>query len=304
MGRAGTYHALAAGIVSISFAAIFIKLADADPIVVAALRMMFAAALLLPAALFSSSFRSEVSVLGGGDIGLLVCAGSLLALHFLFWITSLSYTGITSSIVFVTASPLFVAVYTVLVFREKVHRSFWAGLLIALAGAAIMAGNNLFIGGGNWRGDLLAILGAISAAGYFLSGSRLRKRLSLLTYVFPVYSVAALILLLLALLTGKHFTGLPGKSYLYCFLMAVVCQVSGHSLFNWALRRMKATSVTIGVLGEPAGTTILAFLILHEVPLVSELIGGVFFLAGIFVVLYFNPGVIEEAGELNLFNRE
>ncbi|MBN1164335.1 MAG: DMT family transporter [Candidatus Krumholzibacteriota bacterium] len=290
--RLKTYPALMLGIVSISFAAIFIKLAGAPAPLVAALRMIFSSLILLPGIFFFPSFRRELAALNPRELRLLLFSGVLLALHFLSWITSLSFTGITSSIVFVTASPLFVAIYTISIFREKVSRSFWVGMALAVVGGIIMGGNNMLVSGNSGKGDLLAIAGAVAAAGYFLVGSRLRKKLSLITYIFPVYTTAALILALTVPLSGNSFSGLSTGSYLYCFLMALVCQVSGHSLFNWALKNMKATSVTTLILGEPAGTTILAFLILGQAPLRAEIIGGGFILAGIFVVIYFNPGFL------------
>ncbi|HSG28503.1 MAG TPA: DMT family transporter, partial [Candidatus Krumholzibacterium sp.] len=133
--------------------------------------------------------------------------------------------------------------------------------------------------------------GAVAAAGYFLTGSRLRRRFSLLTHLFVVYSVAAVLLAIAVPVTGGSFTGLPARSYLYCLLMAVVCQGAGHSMFNWALKRMSATTVTFSILAEPVGTTLLALLILSEVPAAGEVVGGAVILVGIFVVARFDPRV-------------
>ncbi|MBN2072270.1 MAG: DMT family transporter [Candidatus Krumholzibacteriota bacterium] len=291
MIRKNEYFALTVGLVSISFAAIFIKLAQAPAPVVSALRMIFSTLLIIPYAMCSKNFRREIASLSINDAALLVFSGILLAAHFLSWITSLSLTGITSSIVFVTTSPLFVALYTVIFFREKVSGSFWAGLVIAATGILIMAGGNMLAGGENWKGDLLAVAGAVSAAGYFLVGSRLRSRLSLITYIMPVYLISAVILTAAVPVCGERLTGHPARSYLYCLLMAAVCQLAGHTVFNWALKRVKAAVVTLSILGEPVGTTLLAFLILDKTPAAAEMAGGVFVLAGIFTAIYCNPGV-------------
>ncbi len=281
--------AILTGIVSISFAAIFIRLAEADPASVAALRMLFASLVILPFAVFSPVFRSELNKMRLADIGLLSISGLMLSLHFIFWITSLSLTGVTSSIVYVATSPLFAALYSVLVFREKLSRSFWAGLVLVIIGATVMGGWNIMAGGTAWKGDLLAVAGGMAAAGYFLAGGRLRKKYSLITYITCVYTVAAALLLIALPVTGNSIIGLSGMTYVYCLLMALICQVTGHSIFNWALKRMKATIVTISVLGEPVGTSILVFLILGESPLKSEMAGGTLILTGLFIVLYFNP---------------
>jgi len=292
-----SYAAILTAIVSVSFASIFIRLAEAPPASVAALRMLFSSLLILPFAAFSPVFRAEVRGMRWRDIGLLCIAGLMLSLHFIFWITSLSLTGVTSSIVFVTTSPLFVALYSVIVFREKVSRSFWVGLILVTLGAAVMGGWKIAAGGDAWRGDLLAVAGGAAAAGYFLAGSRMRRKYSLITYISGVYTAATLMLLVALPVTGSSIAGLSGKAYLYCFLMAVICQLTGHSIFNWALKRMQATVVAIATLGEPIGTSLLALIILGESPVKAELAGGALILAGLFTALYFKPAIAKRAAD-------
>jgi drug/metabolite transporter (DMT)-like permease len=281
-----SYNALGAGIIAISFGAMFIRLAQAPVPVVAALRMIFSSLILVPLVLVSPTAKRELSGLSRKHLLLLLLAGMFLALHFILWISSLSLTGVTSSVVFVTMNPLFVALYTMLVVRERVSRMFWFGLGLAILGSVIIGGNDVIGGGARWKGDLLALGGAVAIAGYFLVGSRLRRRLSLIGYVFPVYTCAAIILFIAVLATGASFAGYGWKSYLYCFLMALVCQILGHSLFNWALKHLAVTVVTIAVLGEPVGASILALVLLHETPGLTEILGGASILFGIFLVLY------------------
>jgi len=288
------YGALTLGVVSISFAAVFIRLADGPVASVAAMRLLFATIVLLPFVIFSRNTRNSIMKLPRGEKGLLVLAGLFLALHFLSWIASLSFTGITSSIVFVTTSPIFIEIYSVTVRGEKTSAKVWIGIGLTVAGAVILGGGNIAAGGESWKGDLLAVAGAIAVASYFIVGSRLRPKLTLLAYIFPVYGTAALLLVLAASLLGAGLTGLPARTYFYCFLMALVCQVTGHSLFNWALRRMKTTLVAMATLGEPIGTTMIAWLILGELPVPTEILGGVVVLAGVFVVLTGDPLRVRE----------
>jgi drug/metabolite transporter (DMT)-like permease len=294
----GSYYMLGAGIVAISFGAIFVRLAGAPAPLVASLRMIFASLVLLPMALFSRPLRAELSRVAPKDTGLLALAGLFLALHFMLWISSLSFTGVTSSVVFVNTNPLFVALYAIVVFRERVARTFWYGLGLAFIGGLIIGGKDLLGGGARWQGDLLALGGAAAVAGYFLVGSRLRKRLTLLAYVFPVYSAAAVLLLAAALVARVPFTGYAWPTYLYCFLLALVCQIIGHSLFNYALKHLHATVVTIAVIGEPVGASLLAMLILREMPGPAEIIGGASILCGIGLVLYYSPGVVPPKEEM------
>jgi drug/metabolite transporter (DMT)-like permease len=117
--------------------------------------------------------------------------------------------------------------------------------------------------------------------------------LSLLTYVAPTYWVAAVVLTLAVLLTGQSFAGYPARTYLMFLLLAIGPQIVGHSSINWSLRYLSPTFVTAAVLGEPVGSTILAYLILQESPSVLELLGGLIILAGIYVC-----GRAETAGGL------
>lgn len=294
MRRSKTYSGLTLGVISISFAAVFIRLADGPAPSVAAIRLLFATLILLPFALASRGTRDSLTGLRGRDLWLLILSGLFLALHFLSWIASLSFTAITSSIVFVTTSPVFIELYSVVVRREKTSGRVWAGIGLAAAGSVVLAGGNIAAGGDSWKGDLLAVAGAAAVAGYFIVGSRLRPRLPLLAYIFPVYGTAAVVLLAAAVLLGTGVTGYPGRLYFYCFLMALVCQVTGHSIFNWALRRLKTTMVAMATLGEPVGTTLLAWVILGEIPAVNELLGGAVILSGVFVVLTADPFRIRE----------
>ncbi|MFQ6016544.1 MAG: DMT family transporter, partial [Anaerolineae bacterium] len=131
-------------------------------------------------------------------------------------------------------------------------------------------------------GDWLAFLGAVTAAGYFLIGRRLRAKLSLISYISVVYLTAAVLLVIMALGAGHSFTGYGPRTYAMFLLLAVVPQILGHSSFNWALRYLSATFVTVTILGEPIGSTILAYFILKEVPTLLKMVGGGLILAGIY----------------------
>jgi len=289
-----SYTALIVAIVAVSFAAIFARLAEVSPVSIAFLRMAFSSLLLLPVYFLRVRGRESGEKPGKEDLVPLIFSGLFLAMHFGFWIASLFFTTVASSVVFVSLNPLVVALYLSIVRRESVSGGFWTGLVVSLVGMVILGGGDVRIGGENWKGDLLAIAGAISVAGYFIVGSRLRKRLNLIAYVFPVYTFSAFFLLLASFIFRAKLNGLPVMAYFYCLLMALICQVIGHSLLNWTLRMVKPTVVTISVLGEPVGSTILALLILGEVPPVVTLVGSVLILTGIFIAIHSYRGIFEE----------
>ena len=275
------YAVLALGVISVSFAAIFIRLAEAPPLVIAAYRLCLASLVVAPMAWIRS--RQELRGLSRKDVLLALLSGAFLALHFGLWIASLSYTSVASSVVLVTANPIFVAIASYLLFRERLGRQAILGIVVCLGGAVL-------IGYGNWRlgpqpllGGVLALLGALAVAGYLLIGRRLRQNVGILSYTALTYSSAAVLLLVAALAFGHPLFGYSSTTYLMLVLLAVVPQLIGHTSLNWSLRFVSATLVTIAVLGEPVLATVLAFAILDEVPTLTEIIGGTLILSGIFV---------------------
>jgi drug/metabolite transporter (DMT)-like permease len=134
-------------------------------------------------------------------------------------------------------------------------------------------------------GDGLALLGAITASGYLLVGRKMRKGKDLLSYIFPVYSAGAVVLILISLASQKPFFGYPSSTYLFLFLLAIIPQLIGHTTFNWALKYLPASMVAIAILGEPVGSTLLAFFILREGLTPLKIIGGILIFAGILIAL-------------------
>lgn len=307
--RARAYAALACGVLIVAWAAILIRWAGADeppalvkeagrvlfgwleaigvvgtaqapPLGIAAGRMTLAALLLTPVALVRGAPR-EVRSLGRRDIPFALLAGVALAVHFAAWISSLSLTTVASSVVLVTTNPLFVALAAHFLLRERVSRLTAVGIVVAVMGSALVGLGDFSLSGWALLGDLLALIGGLMAAAYFLFGRRLRQRLSIVAYVWPVYSVAAVVLLLICLFTGQPLAGYTPASYLLIFLLAVGPQLLGHSSLNYALGQLPATLVSIAVLGEPVGSAVLAWFMLGEVPGWAVLAGGSLILVGI-----------------------
>ena len=241
--------------------------------------MLLASAVLVPLGLTRS--RGEIARLLRDERRLLCLAGALLALHFVLWIASLSYTSVASSVVLVTASPLFVALSSWLLFHERLRRATFTGIAISLAGAIAIGYAGVAHGGSALSGNVLALLAALAMAGYLLIGRRVRRSAGLLAYSTVVFSVAALVLLGAVVLSGTSLAGYSRATYGAVLALALVPQLVGHMSLNWALRFMPATMVTVAVLGEPVGATTLAWWVLGETPTSLEVLGGALILAGI-----------------------
>jgi len=278
------YLVLVLGILAVSSAAILISFARAEgvpAIAIAALRLAFASILLAPLAFVRA--RHEWAKLAPRDLALALLSGVLLALHFAFWISSLDYTSVMSSVVLVSTNPFFVGIASVVFLRERLRRGTIAGIAIAAVGIALIGIMDLRDGGAeNLQGDGLALLGAATVSGYLLIGRKLRAQLSLLAYIGLVYTTAALVLLAMAFAMGANLFAYSFQGYALILLLALGPQLIGHSSFNWALKYLSATFITVTILAEPIGATLLAIPLLAQIPSPLTLLGGALILAGIY----------------------
>jgi len=271
------------GVAAVSTSAPMIRLADAPPLAVAFYRNLFAAALLLPLAV--ARHRDELRALGRRRAGALLLAGGFLAVHFAAWIPSVTLTTVAASTVLVTSQPVWAAAGSRLLFGERIPRSAVLGIAVALAGAVLISGADFAVSARAFAGDLLALLGAVTAAGYLLTGRRLRQDLSLAAYTGVVYTVCAALLLLAMLATRTPLSGFEPKVWLLFALMALGPQILGHTVFNYLLRDLDATVVAVAIMGEPVGASLLALALFGEVPPASAVAGGLLVLAGIYVAV-------------------
>jgi drug/metabolite transporter (DMT)-like permease len=280
------YLILLAGVLIASTASVMITGAIAmgiNPLVVAAGRITLASLILTPIAWARSG--QELRQVSRRDLALAIAAGACLAAHFATWFTSLAYTSVASSTALVTTNPVFVALATWLIFRERLGAGTWLGVLITVAGSALIGLSDS--GGGHGAapllGDALALLGAVTVSGYFLLGRMLRARLALLPYIWLVYTSAAVGLLLVLAVTGQSLVGLPPAGYLLLLGLAVGPQLLGHTAFNWAIKYLSPTLVTVAILGEPIGSAAMALALFQQPLQPLQLVGGGVLLVGIAV---------------------
>ena len=286
------------GILAASTASIFIRFAqkEATSLVIAAWRLTIASIILVPVA--ASTHRRELTSLKRSDLLMALLSGFFLALHFATWITSLQYTTVASSVVLVSTIPLWVALLSPFTIKEPIRRAVLFGLILALVGGAVVGISDScnisagrltcpslvnFMHGRAFLGDLLALCGAIAGAGYLLIGRKLRSKMSLVSYISLVYGMAAIVLIIIMLSARENPIGFSPQIYLWLILLAVIPQLIGHSTFNWALGYLSAAYVSITLLGEPIGSTILAYIFLHEKPTWIKLAGGALILVGIYI---------------------
>lgn len=273
--------ALLVSIIAVSTASILIRMSGAPSLAIATYRLAFATLMLLPFYIRSGGHK-RLAASSSRDILTLAAVGVVLAIHFGSWITSLGLTSVASSVLFVHVDPIFVAVVSHFYLGERIKRGTLIGITFALVGAVTIAFGDAGVSGTSLFGDLLAMIGAVMLGLYILAGRRLRQSLDLVSYVTPVYATSAFALALASLATGTSLWPYPLSELLLFLAIALIPMIFGHTIYNWTLKWLPAPLVSISLLGEPVGATILAYLLLEEVPSTLTLIGGVLILLGIY----------------------
>lgn len=273
------------GIIAISFSSIFVKWSDASASVIAMYRLLMTNVLMLP---FLWNYRKEFTIIKLRDWLRTAISGIALGLHFLFWMDSLRFTTVASSTAILTLEPIFVLVGAFLLYGVRTSRTALIAMCIAIVGAICIGWGDFQFSGDALKGDVLSLVGTIAVALHMLLGKSLRERISAYVYSFLVFLFAGLTLAVTNVFSGESFTGYPLKEWGIFFLLAFVSTIFGHYVFNWLLKYMKASSVSMTVLGEPLGASILAYFLLGETITTMQLLAGCLLLVGVALFLRSN----------------
>ncbi|HLQ82259.1 MAG TPA: DMT family transporter [Pseudogracilibacillus sp.] len=278
------YIAIAIGVISVSASAILVKLAAGVPAgIIANYRLLLAVIIMAPYVLIKH--RDELKSVTQKDWVLTSLAGIFLAFHFILWFESLNYTSVASSVVLVTLQPIFAFLGTYFIFGERFSLGAVISMVIALAGSFIISWGDFQIGGMALFGDILAFLGAIAITGYFLLGQRLRRSLSLMTYTFIVYATSSITLIIYNVILNNDFTGYTKNHWLIFLALAIFPTFFGHTIFNWALKWVSTSNISMAIVFEPIGASILAYFILGEVITYTQWLGGFIVIFGLFLFI-------------------
>ncbi len=274
---------LVTAVIAVSAGAILVRLSDAPSSVAAFYRVLFTTVPLLPVAMWR--YRGQFGRITRRDLAFATLSGVALALHFAAWFESLEWTSVAASVTLVQAQPVFVALGAWLLLRERVTTRMVIGIAIAVGGMAAMSLGDLLggvlVGPRPLYGNALALFGALMAAGYVIAGRSLRQRVALVPYVVVVYGVCTVSLLGIVLAEGHALSGYPPGEWAIFLGLAVGPGLFGHTVINWALAHLESSVVSVSLLGEPVGATLLALLFLSEIPTPVTLVGGVVVLTGI-----------------------
>ena len=281
-----TYLILFGGVFALSTSAIFVKIADAPSAVIAFYRLLTAGLILFPFLILRRSSREEVATISKKQWIQIISAGLFLALHYVMWFESLRFTSIASSTVIVCLQPLFSIALERFLLNQRIKPMAMVGCLIALVGSVIIGFGDFQISGLSLFGDVLAFLAAGVIALYFFIGQSVRKEISAVSYSTLSYFSSAVVLLIYILLRGEPLTGFGRATWLAFFGLALVSSIGGQFIFNLLLKKLPASAVTMSILGEPIGTCILAYLFLHEVIGLQQLLGILFIMGGLSIYFF------------------
>jgi drug/metabolite transporter (DMT)-like permease len=277
------YGLLALAVACVSVGSIFVRLAHAPALAVAFNRIFLASAMIAPFA--APSLVRAWPPLSWRRRAILLASGVSLGVHFATWIASLSYTSVAASVLLVNTAPLFTLFFSWWFLGERASPSVLVAMVVALAGATLIAAGDWGEGVASLYGDALAVAGAVTLSLYHVIGRGLREALPLSAYVLGVWATAAATLAVLAAVAHVAVFGYPVRTFGLFLALALVPTVIGHGLVNRSLRRIPAPTVGLFLLGEPLAASALAYLVFGEVPGRLTVAGGVLVLAALAIVV-------------------
>lgn len=279
------YIAIAIGVTAISFSAILVRYSNADSGVMAFYRLFFSSLMLLP--FFFRGAIKEVGRYRTKEWLLSTVSGVFLAFHFILWFESLRYTSVASSTVLVTMQPLFAFIAAFFLFKEKITSGVFLSIILAIGGSIIIGAGDFTAEGTALYGDVLALVSCALITAYFMIGQVLRREVGLTAYTFTVYSMSAAVLGFYVWIKGEVFGPYSPLDWGIFLLLAIIPTLFGHSLLNWALGWVSGTTISMAILFEPVGASILAYYLFHEYITPSQLIGAgmILFGLGLFILM-------------------
>jgi len=279
MKNSRIYLAIFLAVACMSTSSIIIRSTDAPAVVIAFYRVLFTAVIAF--LLSRGSAIKSAREIARGDWWYVIGSGVFLALHFAFWNTSLNFTSVSSSVLFTNLQVLFVLLFSLVFLREKLNRIAMAGVVAALIGSIFIVSGDL--GAGKFYGDMLALLSGLFIAIYYIIGRNVRARIDAIPYTCITAAVAMVALVPVMKLGGFSFTGYPLQVWMMFLLLALAAGICGHLVLNWSLKFVQAPIVSVSILGESVGATILAWLIFGEYLMWYQFIGGFLILTGIYI---------------------
>lgn len=281
------------GVLAVSFSSILIKWSDAPASILGMYRLLFTVLLFLP----FLPWRKMNILLKNSTVKewiMLSVSGLFLGLHFLFWMESFSHTTVASAMILTALEPVFVVIGAYFLFKEKTSKVGIISILIAVSGSVIIASGDIGVSKTALYGDLLSVLGTVAVSVHMLAGQDLCRKMPPIIYSFAVFLMGGLVLFVYNICTNVSLTQYGTKDWWIFLLLALIPNIFGHALFNWLLKYVGATTISMAILGEPIGAIILAYFLLGEMTTVSQLVGGMIVMISVMIFLKYKAAELEK----------
>ena len=272
------------GATAIGTSALFVKVSETGPVATAFWRVFLALPMLAVWSMLQQRARPAAYV--RADKRRLIAAGLFFAGDLAVWHWSVILTSVANSTLLANLAPIFVALVAWLLFHKHLSARFLIGLGTALTGMTMLIGSDFHLHGKELLGDGLGVVTAMFYAGYQLTVTKLRTRVSTAAIMAWSGVITAVVLLPIALLSGEHMLPATGNGWTKLIGLALIAQVAGQSLIAYAMAHLPATFSSVGLLFQPVMATLFAWLLLGEAVNALQVVGGVVVLAGIMLVHY------------------
>jgi drug/metabolite transporter (DMT)-like permease len=280
------YFLVGIGLIAISFSSILIKWTSAPPAIIGMYRLLFTCILLLP---WLWKEKQDLFRLNIRDYLLLFLSGIFLGLHFWFWIASLDETSVASSMIITALEPFFVVIGAFFVFHERFSKNQLSSMALALFGSLIVAYGDIGHSQSHIIGDVSSLLGTIAVSIYMMFGQAVSRKISSTVYNVTVFFIASAELAIFTLFQHIRFVGYSPKDWGIFILLAIFPTLFGHGLFNWLLKYLRASTISMTILGEPIGAIILAWMLLGQNISLWQMVGGILCIGGVYFFLKVKP---------------
>ena len=283
-----SYFLLIISVISVSFSAILIVSIETHPLTIAFYRMLFTTLIILIILITNKKSINELQNFTKKKILFMVLIGIILAIHFSLWITSLKLTSVASSVILVSTHPIIVGPISHYFLKERLSKFNVLGIILAIFGVIILVYGNYGLSTitiDTMGGNLLALLGGIAAGFYIIGGRQIRKTTSIINYTFIVYSASTITLFIICVFLSAPINNVSIRDFQLILIMAIISGIFGHTLYNWVLKYIKTSIVSVALLGEPLGSTLLAYAIpwINQTPSNYTALGGIIILIGIYL---------------------
>jgi drug/metabolite transporter (DMT)-like permease len=274
--------ALVIGVFCISIFPILVKLSLTPSVISAFYRMLFSLLLLLPYVLIRKQLK-----IPNLKVGLLaILCGIVFGSDVAVWNIAIQESTATQASLLSNLSPVWVGFLSLFLLKDKPRTNFWIGTVIAVFGMMMLVGFAVFK---NLDFDLAFNFGVLSGflyAIYMLISKEILKSMTVISFMTISLMSSSVFLGIVSYAINEPFSGFSNTGWFVLVIQAVVCQLIAWLLISYATQHMRATRVSVSLLGQGVLASILAWLFIDEAISLQMVLGGFILLFGIRVTYY------------------